>query len=53
MVKRKKIMSRNVTIHKIMVEEYVPKRDPTHPFIMAFLYFLLFYLCDLVIGMFQ
>jgi hypothetical protein len=50
---KKKIMPRNVTIHKIMVEEYVPKREPIHPFLMAILYFLLFYISDLIVGMYQ
>ena len=46
-------MMRNVTIHTILVEEYVPKIVKIHPFIMAILYFLVFYLCDCVMGMYQ
>jgi hypothetical protein len=43
----------HVTIQKIMVEEYVPIKRPIHPFLMAILYFLLFYMSDLIIGMYQ
>jgi hypothetical protein len=46
-------MTCHVKIQKIMVKEYVPKKDPTHPFIVAILYFLVFYLCDFVIEMCQ
>jgi hypothetical protein len=46
-------MTPHVTIHTILVEEYVPKRNPIHPFIIAILYFLVFYLCDVVMGMYQ
>lgn len=43
----------HITIRKIVVEEYVPINKPIHPLIMAVLYFLLFYISDLIIGMCQ
>ncbi len=44
-------MTQNITIHTILVEEYVPKIVKIHPFIMAILYFLVFYLCDVIMRM--
>lgn len=42
-----------MTIHKIMVEEYVPKRDAFNPFIVSMIGIILLYLYDLIVGMYE
>jgi hypothetical protein len=45
---------RNVMIHTIMVEEYVPlKREPIHSFILFIMCIICLYLYDLMIEMYQ